>query len=1141
MLDGNPRSDLLTPPLSGTVLPAPQPFPLHCPSAMQWLRGSPTAAERAPTLAAAAASDDSDTHSRSTRTGSSRHSSSTSSSSRHDRRGRGSPPLNPESSTAVGGMPAVSSSRAPMLISGPYSPMLPLVDASVAAADPFAAASAASASAARPSTDESINRGSGSDHSSRASSTSSSRSSSSSQHPHPHPRKHRESRGTGAHIAGANTATDGSSTVRIDVAPHRSSTAASASSSRRSTAPSTVRSLPRLQLLRERLWFLLPRGACLARVPSLLPRRTWMLFGLILLAAAAAFIHSRQLPPEVAPRASGEHAAASAKDTQPQQTGAQNRVDGSPAAGAASSTSSDVDPWAFVRQWHLAPLGPLHHPIPSAAPSASPSSPRSMALVSGLSVDPAGPPPLRWAPPDVPLVSGPVHPTCGTPSNKTCVREVPSAHRAGLGSYPSLSLPFTFAELRDALGDEPHFDLWFEVVPPPWLLRLTTHAVRYEPDEGAFLLLLSFDDAYSHINAVRGLEEDACMGRSTAVRSRRLKLFLAMQGSITCGYSGTGSNAEPRVALLRSRGEVLELRCPWPNHPELPPSELFYMDVSYGLASAAAGTDVPPLSMRVPIQSSLSRRVQFALCVRTLTDPLALHALPDFLQHHAFMGVEVFHVYDRYAQPAVRALLQPYMQSGLVELHDAPEHTYAYQRGKPSDFSTFSHQAHAQEMCRYRTVQSARYIAMWDTDEYLYFPQRVEPENTTIDYDIPNGIPVQMDDDALDKMTVPMELPSCMEKQWATGRLQPSYRELDRANAEADARLGQLPSQVSSAQRSSIDVRSLWSDSPAPLSRAVHCTSMLSTLLARTFTLAQPVLPADRLCTDPWFISLNLHVHVQEWSQYSVAREEWMQSLPLRSLRPHSTQLKYRPGDLAPPVSRLSTGSVQRVEEWRVEDRRRRQLESGDVDEESASEGDVLQCGLPAHESFRARWTTSRNTAATVGAIVAQANAAAALAAPSAPSSLPPSLPPVASCFALENFHYPLLLRYPWRSLGFPINNPKFLLSPSVDAALKVHSASNATGLVGAKRWSILLRNRHRTKHDRKTEPPVATVHAPPIAVLLHFRNAHTSRHQEESVDEDNNSYPQSPSVQFYLQLTEAIERMPCSRIGSGSSRSTPP
>lgn len=651
------------------------------------------------------------------------------------------------------------------------------------------------------------------------------------------------------------------------------------------------------------------------------------------------------------------------------------------------------------------------------------------------------------------------------------------------------------------------------------------------------------------------------MGRSTAVRSRRLKLFLAMQGAITCAYSV--STAEPRVALLRSRGEVLELRCPWPSHPQTPPSELFHMDVTYGLASAAA--DLPPLRMRVPIESALSRRVQFALCVRTLTDPLALHALPDFLQHHAFMGVELFHVYDRYAQPAVRALLQPYMESGLVELHDAPEHTYAYQRGRPTDLSSFSHQAHAQEMCRYRSVQSARYVAMWDTDEYLYFPRaaNVEAENTTLDYHTPNGIPVELDPHTMDQMTVPVEAPSCMERQWATGRLQPSYRELDRANAEADRQLGQLPHQLSASQRSSIEIRSLWSDPPAPLRRALHCTSMLSTLVARTFALAEPVLPAARLRTDPWFISLNLHVHTREWNHYSVAREEWLQSLPLRTLQSHSAQLKYRPSDLVPPHPRArpqSTGSVQRVGQWRSEDRQRRRLEGedgddGDSDEKGQADASLHQCGLPEHEAFRTRWTTPRHTAATMGTIVAQAQALDAASSSSSPASAPPAppaaaaaaaasalsaLPSVLSCFSLENFHYPLLLRYPWRALGFPINNPKFLLAPWAEAALKVHSASNATARLGAEGWSVMMRNRHRTAHDRKTEPPQATLHVPPIAVLLHFRNAHSNRHHDPTPHEEQPPYPSSPSVQFYTHIVEAIQRMPCSRGNTRSrSRST--
>lgn len=393
----------------------------------------------------------------------------------------------------------------------------------------------------------------------------------------------------------------------------------------------------------------------------------------------------------------------------------------------ATAALQQIDPAAWVRQWHLEPLRPprLYRTEPATTPvlvtvptafnqsdvhfEFQPDSP-PLRLLPAVN-ESAFPVPFRCSPEKMA--------ECGDPL-------IPTAHRVGLANFPSLTLPTLHEDQLRTIFPRDRRALLLGAVPAPWSLRLTVLSVRYDPSPiGSFHLLMSLDDVYTHLN---GTDENLqCSGAIDAVHERKravLNYLLQHRTAMRCAFQplphahnrshghnhthaeqvgDTESVADADVAsavggarldsrLVYSNAhehptgaimEVMEFSCPYPHHPHPPPDRLnftFEMDLTPGLWPVTP----PVLRAVIPVVSAVSRRVPLAFCGKPLANLLPTGLLVDFIQHHAMLGVEVFHIYDRYNQKALRRRLRPLLRSGLVELHHAPEHTFFYTRGKPT-------------------------------------------------------------------------------------------------------------------------------------------------------------------------------------------------------------------------------------------------------------------------------------------------------------------------------------------------------------------------------------------------------------------------------------------------------------------------
>ncbi len=95
--------------------------------------------------------------------------------------------------------------------------------------------------------------------------------------------------------------------------------------------------------------------------------------------------------------------------------------------------------------------------------------------------------------------------------------------------------------------------------------------------------------------------------------------------------------------------------------------------------------------------------------------------LREWIEFHLEVGFEYFYLFDNLSADSPRKILEPYIQSGVVELHSWPlEHT---------DFSDFSP---IQLLAYERAIHFARgkfkWLALIDTDEFLF-----SPKNSLID------------------------------------------------------------------------------------------------------------------------------------------------------------------------------------------------------------------------------------------------------------------------------------------------------------------------------------------------------------------------------------------------------------------------
>jgi hypothetical protein len=94
--------------------------------------------------------------------------------------------------------------------------------------------------------------------------------------------------------------------------------------------------------------------------------------------------------------------------------------------------------------------------------------------------------------------------------------------------------------------------------------------------------------------------------------------------------------------------------------------------------------------------------------------------LREWIEFHRIVGVERFFLYVNRDPQAQRALLQPYVQEGVVVLYDWP--------GIGMQFPAMEH-------CLARHREDSRWIAFIDTDEFLFSPEGISIPGVLTDYE----------------------------------------------------------------------------------------------------------------------------------------------------------------------------------------------------------------------------------------------------------------------------------------------------------------------------------------------------------------------------------------------------------------------
>jgi hypothetical protein len=85
----------------------------------------------------------------------------------------------------------------------------------------------------------------------------------------------------------------------------------------------------------------------------------------------------------------------------------------------------------------------------------------------------------------------------------------------------------------------------------------------------------------------------------------------------------------------------------------------------------------------------------------------------EWIQWHRLLGVRHFHVYDDSSTDGLAAALAPFVDAGVVELHDAPQPPYSF-RGMPKTGPQFS----AYDDCLTRAAPGREWVALFDNDEF---------------------------------------------------------------------------------------------------------------------------------------------------------------------------------------------------------------------------------------------------------------------------------------------------------------------------------------------------------------------------------------------------------------------------------------
>ena len=87
--------------------------------------------------------------------------------------------------------------------------------------------------------------------------------------------------------------------------------------------------------------------------------------------------------------------------------------------------------------------------------------------------------------------------------------------------------------------------------------------------------------------------------------------------------------------------------------------------------------------------------------------------LKEWIEFHRLMGAQHFYLYNNLSHDDYLSVLQPYIDSGIVELFDWP-----YDNNGPSEFNAIAINAFRDG--HRRAIGNVKWLAILDTDEFLY-------------------------------------------------------------------------------------------------------------------------------------------------------------------------------------------------------------------------------------------------------------------------------------------------------------------------------------------------------------------------------------------------------------------------------------
>lgn len=739
-----------------------------------------------------------------------------------------------------------------------------------------------------------------------------------------------------------------------------------------------------------------------------------------------------------------------------------------PYVPASVAVTTVVDPVAWVRQWHLAPPASLYKPV-----EAEIKLPESLLAISTK------------------IISIPHR--CSVSIHHACVdsdHPMPSAHRVGLSNLPTvLTPPLGASQIRDIFPDPAQRTFMTFSITPPWRLRLTVVATRFDLNTGDFHIMMSFDDVVTQMNGTA--ENEICHGSMHSVRDRKRIIWDHLQRTGTAmrcvfdrtdpglGAPKTGRDIGDTVVtpasdfIMGVTSDVIEARCAYPWFPRAPPDAI---NITFKIAYSASMWPTPPpaVGMVVPMRASLDRRVPVAHCGKPMANAQPLGFLMDFIQHHAMLGVEVFHIYDRYNQASVHARLEPHIRSGLVQLHQAAEHTHFYTRADPTEMSIYYSQVAYQEICRFRNFASAEYLAIWDFDEYLNFPQVLRMEDVQLDYVAPNGHKVHAD-------RIEQLPPACMKRNRRTGLVQMDYSEVDAANAIRDAEAGRSREQLVA---DTLHDRSQYA-------RHAQCTSMITRFLDACRDMHSQAFknePGGGAARSklPWFVSIHSIFHGIERPDLAQQRAAFVANIP---------QLMHEGRNPQPSGSHADAAST---------------VPSSPLSLTSSPSSSAATCAeLPRSVAFVTSFGHDTLPSDLLSSTSLNESAIAS------------------HCFMREEFQYSPLMRFPIEDPTLPWL-PKFLMQTRARAASWVHWPTAELNEMREHSWSLVLRNFRRRSLDAQKHETRVTVHAPPIAELMHFYNVYRLRGAGPKMLHNNRSHPVISAEETYRTMMTHLDQLPC-------------